>query len=248
MIHYHGTPINPERAAAVALAASHAFISFSDPRQLPLAACVCQSFAVDNGAFSAWRAGTPIADWGPFYEFAREAMRVPSCDFCVIPDAIDGGEDENDALLDAWPLPVWTGAPVWHLDEGLPRLARLVHDWPRVCLGSSGAFAQVGTPHWWARMGEAMRVACDDEGAPLARLHGLRMLAPAVFSRLPLASADSTNIARNVGLDQHWRGPYLPSTREARALVLRQRIELHNARSRWDFMPHDDHADQSLLF
>jgi hypothetical protein len=38
------------------------------------------------------------------------------------------------------------------------------------------------------------------------RLHGLRMLNPEVFSRLPFASADSTNIGRNIGIDQAWRG------------------------------------------
>lgn len=54
MIHYHGLPITPETAAAAAIGGGHAFVSFSDPRQLALAAQVCQSFAIDNGAFSAW--------------------------------------------------------------------------------------------------------------------------------------------------------------------------------------------------
>jgi hypothetical protein len=57
MIHYHGTPITPEHVAARILSGRHAFISFTYPEQLPLASTICQSFALDNGAFSAWRSG-----------------------------------------------------------------------------------------------------------------------------------------------------------------------------------------------
>lgn len=240
MIHYHGLPITPETAAATAIGGGHAFVSFSDSRQLALAASVCQSFALDNGAFGAWRAGKPIEDWSEFYRWARECRRIPSCDFAVIPDVIDGDEQANDELLKAWPLPKWFGAPVWHMHESLARLQVLVSEWPRVCIGSSGDFAVVGTSAWWSRMAQAMRVACDEDGYPLARLHGLRMLNPEVFSRLPLASADSTNIGQNVGIDSNWsRGNYLPATKEARARVMRERIESHNALARWPFMVPD---------
>jgi hypothetical protein len=82
-----------------------------------------------------------------------------------------------------------------------------------------------------------MRVVCDEDGRPMTRLHGLRMLDPAVFTRLPFASADSTNIGRNVGIDQAWRGAYTPPTKEARAQILRARIEAHNAPATWAFDP-----------
>ena len=49
MIHYHGLPITPETAAAVALQGGHGFVSFAEPRNLGLAAAVCQSFAIENG-------------------------------------------------------------------------------------------------------------------------------------------------------------------------------------------------------
>lgn len=237
MIHYHGLPITPETAAARTVAAGHAFISFRHPGQLALAVSVCQSFAIDNGAFSAWRAGTPVQDWHPYYEWAARCQRIPCCDFAVIPDVIDGTEADNDALLNEWPLPRWFGAPVWHMHESLERLDRLVTDWPRVCLGSSGAFATIGTRQWWQRIGQAMRVICNDDGQPKAKLHGLRMLNPAIFSRLPLASADSTNIGRNIGIDSAWKGTYLPATKEARAEVMRGRIESMNAPPTWVFNP-----------
>jgi len=235
VIHYHGLPINPGHVAAVAVNAGHAFVSFSDTAQLPIAAQVCQSFAIDNGAYSAWRAGSPIVDWNGYYAWARECLRIPACDFAVIPDIIDGTEADNDALVAAWPLPQWFGAPVWHLHESLDRLHLLVAEWPRVCLGSSGEFAQIGTVRWWGRMAQAMRAACDERGRPRAKLHGLRMLAPDVFTRFPFASADSTNVAANVGIDQRWQGTYAPPTKEARAVVIRARIEAQNAPSSWTF-------------
>jgi len=144
MIHYHGLPITPATAALPAINAGHAFVSFRHPDQLGVAVQVCQSFAVDNGAFSAWKSGAPIVDWRPYYVWAEQCRRVPHCDFAVIPDVIDGDETANDCLLDEWPLPSWFGAPVWHMHESLDRLERLALVYPRVCLGSSGAYAIVG--------------------------------------------------------------------------------------------------------
>jgi hypothetical protein len=236
MVHYHGLPITPETAALKAVEAGHAFVSFRTPHQLGMAVSVCQSFAIDNGAFSAWKEGKPIADWRPFYEWAAQCKLIPSCDFAVIPDVIDGDEADNDALLAEWPLPVWFGAPVWHMHESLERLERLANRYPRVCIGSSGEFATIGTTAWWGQMARAMRVLCDDDGRPLCRLHGLRMLNPDVFGRLPFASADSTNIGRNVGIDQAWKGTYSPPTKEARAAIMRARIESQNAPAKWGFI------------
>lgn len=235
MIHYHGLPITPATAAVAAVQHGHAFVSFTHASQLPVAVDVASSFAVDNGAFSAWRAGKPVADWSAFYEWAKECQRVPSCDFAVIPDVIDGDEEANDALLAECPLPYWFGAPVWHMHESLDRLERLALSYPRVCIGSSGDYAVVGNAIWWTRIGQAMRVVCNEQGQPLVKLHGLRMLNPAVFTKLPFASADSTNIGRNVGIDKNWRGTYLPPTKEARAQVMRSRIESHNAPAVFDF-------------
>lgn len=235
MTHYHGLPITPATAAEVAIRAGHAMVSFAHAGQMGLAVAACQSFAIDNGAFSAWRSGNPVTDWAAFYRFAESAKRIPSCDFAIVPDVIDGRETDNDALLSEWPLPRWFGAPVWHLHESFDRLTRLCADWPRVCLGSSGEFAQIGTVRWWRRMEQAMRVICDDAGQPLCRLHGLRMLDPAVFSRFPFASADSVNIGRNIGIDQAWRGPYAPPTKESRTQLMRARIESVNAPAVFSF-------------
>ena len=233
MIHYHGLPITPATVAVEAVNGGHAFVSHRHAQQLGIAMSFAQSFALDNGAFSAWRAGAPVTDWGVFYEWVNSLRKHPGFDWAVIPDVIDGDEAANDALLDQWPHGPVVGVPVWHMHESLTRLRRLARDYPRVCLGSSGAFSTVGTALWWDRMHEAMSAICDEDGLPACKLHGLRMLNPAVFSRLPLASADSTNIGRNVGIDKAWKGTYTPPTKEARARVMRSRIESINGAERW---------------
>lgn len=238
MIHYHGLPITPDTAAEAALRTGHAFVSFAYPEQMGLAVAACQSFAVDCAAYTAWKAERPITDWTPYYVFLESAKRQPTCDFAIVPDVIDGTEADNDALVAEWSFPKWFGAPVWHLHESLERLERLARDWPRVCLGSSGDYAQIGTEAWWRRMHTVMRVICDDAGHPICRLHGLRMLDPNVVRKFPFASADSTNIARNIGLDKRWKGTYAPPTKETRARVIRERIEATNAPAAYDFQPY----------
>ena len=242
MIHYHGLPITPATAACAAVKGGHAFVSFRYADQLGLVLEVCQSFAVDNGAFSAWKSGEPVTDWRRYYEWVAELHRYPSFDFAVIPDVIDGDEQANDALVADWPWrreakSKWIGAPVWHMHESIERLQRLALEWQRVCLGSSGQYATVGDARWWGRMAEAMNVVTDSDGLPISKLHGLRMLNPEVFTRLPLSSADSTNIAQNIGIDSAWRGTYVPTGKDVRALVMRDKIETYQSAKSWDRQP-----------
>lgn len=239
MIHYHGTPITPQSACRAAINCGHAFVSFRYPEQLGLVIEVCQSFAVDNGAFSAWKSGKPVIDWRDYYNWVAELHRYPSFDFAVIPDVIDGDEQANDALVAEWP---WRGtakggsigAPVWHMHESIDRLERLALEWTRVCIGSSGEYSAVGNSRWWGRIAEAMNAVCDKEGRPITKLHGLRMLNHEVFSRLPFSSADSTNIAQNIGIDSAWRGTYTPASKDTRAAVMRDRIEAYQSLTFWD--------------
>lgn len=237
MIPYVGMPITPEEAAARAVRWGHAFCSARYLNQLPLVLEICQTFAMDHGGFSAWKSGEPITDWQFYYALIAELHRYPQFDFCVIPDVIDGTEAENDALLDEWPWRLTAphvGAPVWHLNESLDRLDRMVSQWPRICLGSSGEYAQIGTPKWWTRMAEAMDVICDKQGRPCAKIHGLRMLDPAIFTRFPFASADSTNIARNIGIDSAWRRSYPLVSKASRAGVMRERLEVFQSPTFYD--------------
>lgn len=228
MIHFHGTPCGGKREdVARFLAGRHALIPFGGAEDLPTAAEVCQSFVLDNGAFSAWRSGAPIEDWRGYYEFVDKWRRHPGFDWAIIPDVIDGDEDANDALLADWPFED-CGVPVWHLHEDVYRLERLLVAYPRVALGSSGEYADPGSRNWWRRISEAMEVACED-GRPRAKLHGLRMLDPAIFHRLPLSSADSTNAARNGSR----KAAEVGCNTLTGMTILADRIERHQSAAKW---------------
>jgi hypothetical protein len=227
MIHYHGTPLGgPRQDAARFLIGRHALVPFSYTDDIAIVADVCQSFCLDNGAFTVWKKGGQL-DVPGYIAWCREWHRHPGFDFALIPDVIDGDEQQNDELLAAWPDDI-EGVPVWHMHESLERLQRLANTWRTVALGSSGAWASVGTAGWWNRMTDAMTAICDDQGRPACKLHGLRMLDPDVFRKLPLSSADSTNAAVNSGSLSRF-GMYLPPTTAQRAAVIAARIESHNS-------------------
>ncbi len=241
MIHYHGTPVGGSRQdAARFLAGRHALVPFPRQDDVGVVADVCQSFVFDNGAFTVWKQGGAL-DVPGYIAWCEKWHRHPGFDWALIPDVITGTEADNDALLADWPADI-RGVPVWHMHETIDRLVQLGNDWPVVALGSSGEWSSPGTEAWWQRMTAALNALCDDQGRPPCRLHGLRMLDPAVFGKLPLASADSTNAAVNSGsLDRF--GMYLPPTAAQRAAVIAERIESHNSAPVWIPQP----VQESLL-
>lgn len=251
MIHYHGTPCGGKREeVARFLKGRHALIPWVRNEDTGTAAEVCQSMCFDNGAFTAWKSGEPITNWSGYYEWCREWSRHPAFDWAIIPDVIDGTEKDNDDLIREWDRKMWhptyvQGVPVWHLHESLERLQRLVEGrYRRVAIGSSGQWATPGTDGWWDRIREAMAVACDEHGRPKAKLHGLRMLDPAVFERLPLASADSTNAVRNASNLSRY-GTYCPPNSGTRMHVNAERIEA--AQSAACFVAGDVQAELELF-
>lgn len=233
VIHFHGGPITPDPVALRAWKGRHAFISFAHPEQLAFAATIVQSFALDNGAFSFWKAGK-IVNWPLFYAWVAKWRRHPRFAFAVVPDVIEGTEAENDALLEGWPFSRHEGAAVWHTNESIERLKRLAAAWPLVAIGSSGEHDVRRPEAFLKRMAEVMPHICDAEGYPVCKLHGLRQLNPKIFSKLPLSSGDSTNVARNTSLDTRWKGTYAPTTKETRAQILVERIEHFNSACRYD--------------
>lgn len=237
MIHYHGGPITPGTCALKAWTARHACISYAAPHQIGLAASVCQSFMIDNGAFTFWTQGA-ATDWPAFYSWAADWLHHPGLDFVIVPDVIDGTEAENNELLLSCPLPRHKVAAVWHINESLDRLRALARDYPRVCIGSSGEFDVTKRDAFLQRAHEAIGAICNEQGQPITRLHGLRCLNPDLFRHLPLASADSTMVARNIGLDSAWKGTYQPKSKETRTAILVERIEHHNGACRIGERPH----------
>lgn len=235
-IHYHGTPITP-RLAFDQLVGRHFCVSFMRPDQVARCHEIGQSVMLDNGAFTAWRAGTEI-DWERYYAFCDRWLGYPTT-WAVIPDVIVGDAEVQDALLAQWPFG-HRGAPVWHMHEPIERLIRLAGEWPRVCIGSSSDYRSVMSAVWKARMDESWD-ALAKRGRLLPWIHMLRGMRT-VGNRWPFASVDSTDIARNhsrahnspVEMANRWDAIQCPgvwAVEEPWALAARQQIRRRSRRN-----------------
>lgn len=195
--HFHGTPIwgNKGEVLNVCVRDGGAFVSFARPDQIERCLKVCKEMGIDNGAFSHWVSGLEI-DWErDFYPWLLRYVFHPKVTFFVIPDVIEGTEEENDRLIDSVPAMFRAKAvPVWHLHESIDRLVRLCKQWPRVAFGSSGEYAAIRTKAWHRRMTEAFEAIRGID----VKIHGLRMLDGRVLGNYPLDTADSTNLASNI--------------------------------------------------
>lgn len=191
MIHYHGTPITP-RVALLEMSGRHFCVSFADPRDIDVCLSIGQSVMLDNGAFTAFTQGKEM-DIPGFHAWVDQHIAQPH--WAVVPDVIDGDEDQQRQSAKGWPFPKELSAPVWHLGLSLDWLLELSDNWPRICLGSSGQYWEIGSQAWCKRMDEAFD-ALSSKRRHLPWIHGMRMLGKS-DGPWPLASADSTNVARN---------------------------------------------------
>jgi hypothetical protein len=233
---FHGTPIGGSRQdVARFLTGRDALVPFARPDDLPIVMEVARSFIFDCSSYSIWQSGEGEVDYDAYVAWCQAYSRHPGFEWAIIPDIIDGSEEQNYRWVRDWLR--WghgvRGVPVWHMHESLEYLKWLVSHFDVVALGSSGQWATPGTPTWWIRMGEAMDVICDEHGRPRCKLHGLRMLDPQIFTRLPLASGDSTNAAVNCGSLSRF-GSYVPPTAAQRAAVIADRIESQNSAHIWE--------------
>lgn len=227
MIHYHGTPIGGTRQdVARFLIGKHALVPFFRQDDIAVVAEVCQTFVLDNSAFTIWRKGGEM-DYNGYLEWVEFWHKHPGFDWALIPDIIDGTEKENDKYLEMWETKA-KGVPVWHLHESIDRLKILSGKYEVVALGSSGKWSNPNNEQWWFRMSEVMDRICDSEGRPPCKLHGLRMLNTEVFTRLPLSSADSCNAGRN-----NHKSKYPQPTAAQRATFISNQIEAHNSSPTW---------------
>jgi hypothetical protein len=193
-MHYHGTPITP-RSALQSLAGRNFCVSFAAPADIAECHRIGQSVMLDNGAFSVWRRGLTV-DWEAWVKWAQPWLDYKTT-WAVLPDVIGGSEDENDHLAAtyAWMVAPGAVAPVWHLHESFRRLERLCAAYGRVCFGSSGAFATVGSVAWHRRVSGAFDRIADPSGA-VPWIHMLRGMSLA-GTQYPFASVDSTDVAQN---------------------------------------------------
>lgn len=198
MIHYHGTPISP-RAQLMRMAGRHFCVSFARDQDLKTCLSIGQSVMFDNGAFSAYTRGEPL-DVKAYYAWLELVLVPPH--WAVVPDVIDGDMEAQHAMRSSWPWQVLgyeNAAAVFHLHEPLIHLFFLCNAYPKVCLGSSGEYWQIGTERWIHRMDEICNALVKHFGR-MPWLHGLRMLGQ-VDGGWPFASADSSNVAQNFKRD-----------------------------------------------
>jgi hypothetical protein len=202
---FHGTPITPESVLeALVDPETHMTpfrfcVSFYRPDQIELLVMIALQLILDNGAFSAHRKGLVLdsAYWARFYAFVERWLGFIV--WFIIPDVIDAGSQEQDALLRDCPpsLKPW-GVPVWHMDEPISRLVWLCETWPRVAIGSTGEFWIIGSAAWRERMDEVFDTLLPDGGQPTTPLHMLRGLQCQLPSYpYPFDTVDSTDRARN---------------------------------------------------
>lgn len=189
---YHGTPVTP-KAQLYRMTGQSFCVSFADPRDADFCEAFGQSVLWDNGAFSAWTRKREV-DEPALYAWLEPRLRHPHR--AVVMDVIDGDVQQQREAIKRWPFPRDLSWPVWHLDKPLDYLDELADEWPAVCFGSAGAFAEIGTEAWIRKMGEAFERLHRRRYLPW--VHGLRMLGQ--IGNYPFGSADSTNVAQNYGV------------------------------------------------
>jgi hypothetical protein len=193
MLHYHGTPITPI-ARLYELAGRCFCVSHIRTQDVTRVHAIGQSVMLDNGAFSKWKRGAET-DWPAFYEWRDKWLDFPTT-WAIPPDVIDAPSQEQDGLLNEWPHGKRQAAPVWHMDEPIARLCRLVDEgWARVCIGSTAEYRIVLSEAWERRMDSIW----DDLAQTFGRTPPIHMLRGMQCSglRWPFASVDSTDIAQN---------------------------------------------------
>lgn len=178
---YHGTPLTP-RAALQSMAGRAFCVSFHHPADIATVDQLASSVMLDNGAFSFWMAARKQGnegceaerDWRPYYAWAERWLDGANR-WAVVPDAIAMPSQINDGLLNDWPLGKSQAAPVWHMDEPLQRLGRLIEQgWERVCLGWVHPDKRqnvVGSDAYFARMDEVAALV-GNRWPPLHMLRG----------------------------------------------------------------------------
>lgn len=231
MIHYHGTPCGGTKTdAKYFLKNRHALVSFANQQDVGIVMQETSSFILDNGAFTFWRGGKS-PNWDKYIEWVSEIGKSPKFDWWLIPDVIDGNEDDNWRLMFNYGRKFPFGVPVFHMHESIYHLQRLIDSYDRIAIGSSGQWPNPGTPSWWNRMNILMKTICNSDGTPKVKLHGLRMLDPKIFTKLPLSSADSCNASRN-----SCRTNIKGSSRGEKAVTIAKNVEIFTSPNKYTFL------------
>lgn len=191
MIHYHGTPMTP-KAELWKMGGKHFCVSFADHRDTDICLNIGQSVMWDNGAFSFFTKGLEI-DLNKFYKWVEPLIGHPH--WAVVPDVIEGEEEDNLKLIKQWPFRKDCAAVVWHLSESIDHLFKLSDlGFSKIAFGSSKEYWKVGSDSWKRRVDEVFNSLSQRGSIPW--IHMMRGLSLG-GKEWPFASADSTNVTRH---------------------------------------------------
>jgi hypothetical protein len=164
-------------------------------------------FMLDNGAFSAWKAGTDIFEDEAYVEgfedWAGAIMhRCPQA-LVILPDRIGGTvEDNNELARQSIFYTDDRSVYVWHMDEPIWYLLNIAEDRHHIAFGSAGKYKAACGKVWEARVKEAFDALdkhwADPEVAAAyvkPQIHLLRGIGQ--MNKFPFDSADSTNLGMN---------------------------------------------------
>lgn len=129
--------------------------------------------------------------WRAYYDWLEPILFAPGR-WAIMPDSPAAPSQLNDGLLNDWPFGD-RGAPVWHMDGPIERLARLCERYSRVCVGWIGDPKKepVGCEAYFRKMDEVARLM-GNTWHPLHMLRGIL-----VAREYPFISVDSTSLAQN---------------------------------------------------
>ncbi|WP_152682344.1 hypothetical protein [Sphingopyxis sp. C-1] len=129
--------------------------------------------------------------WNAYYDWLERMLFAPGR-WAIMPDSPAAPSQLNDGLLNDWPFGD-RGAPVWHMDGSIERLARLCERHPRVCVGWIGDPKKepVGCEAYFRKMDEVAALM-GNTWHPLHMLRGIL-----VARQYPFVSVDSTSLAQN---------------------------------------------------
>ncbi|WP_313337183.1 hypothetical protein [Sphingobium yanoikuyae] len=130
--------------------------------------------------------------WQAYYRWLEPIIYHPGR-WAIIPDSPAAPTQINDGLLNDWRFGRSKGAPVWHMDGPIERLARLCERYDRVCLGWIGDPKKepVGCDAYHSKMDEVSKLM-GNVWHPLHMLRGI-----AVAFQYPFIGADATTLAQN---------------------------------------------------
>jgi hypothetical protein len=234
MLKFHGTPVGgTAKDAIMFLSGRNALFSYYTKGHIQEVLECCDSFIIDNGAFSHWKSGKGEINLSEYFDWQLPLSKHPAHYFTIIPDVIDGTEEQNDKLLLEWEKrKCKKSSPVFHLGESVNRFKTLSDNYEVVCIGSTSSWARNGSKEWWENMSEFMDSVVDTQGNFPCKVHGLRLLDPRIFTKLPLHSADSTNATVN-GHRCQKEGILKSMTRWQGNIRIAQRIEHFQSANNW---------------